>query len=136
MAVRRRVWIEQPAVRARFLAARYDAGPLSQARLWRRNTIRHRRNSRWPVATRGTPRGICSIQFGDSDTALEGALRREYPQAEIVRTDKQLTGWVRAVRDRIRGENTGSLPLDIRATACQRLVWEQRRTCPRCGTRS
>jgi AraC family transcriptional regulator of adaptative response/methylated-DNA-[protein]-cysteine methyltransferase len=83
-----------------------------------------------------TARGICSIQFGNSDTALEVALRREYPQAEIVRTDKQLTGWIRAVRDRIRGDNTAALPLDIRATAFQRQVWEQLRAIPSGATRS
>jgi len=83
-----------------------------------------------------TARGICSIQFGTSDTALEVALRKEYLQAEIVRTDKQLIGWVRAVRDRIRGDNTAALPLDIRATAFQRLVWEQLRAIPSGATRS
>jgi AraC family transcriptional regulator of adaptative response/methylated-DNA-[protein]-cysteine methyltransferase len=67
---------------------------------------------------------------------LEGALRREYPQAEIVRRDKQLIGWVRAIRNRIRGENGGSLPLDIRATAFQRLVWEELQSIPSGATRS
>jgi AraC family transcriptional regulator of adaptative response/methylated-DNA-[protein]-cysteine methyltransferase len=134
----------------------YDAGYGSSSRLYERASSqlgmtpsRYRKQGsgvtiRYAIAETpvgrlllaATPRGICSIQFGDSDTALEGALRREYPQAEIVRTDKQLTGWVRAVRDRIRGENTGSLPLDIRATAFQRLVWEQLRAIPSGATRS
>jgi len=83
-----------------------------------------------------TARGICSIQFGDSDAALESALRKEYPQAEIVRSDEQLIGWVRAVRDRIRGQSAGALPLDIQATAFQRLVWEQLRAIPSGATRS
>jgi AraC family transcriptional regulator of adaptative response/methylated-DNA-[protein]-cysteine methyltransferase len=83
-----------------------------------------------------TERGICSIQFGNSDSALEAGLRKEYPQAEIVRTDKALTTWVRAVRDRIGGESTAALPLDIRATAFQRLVWEELRVIPSGVTRS
>lgn len=83
-----------------------------------------------------TERGICSIQFGDSDQALESALRSEYTQAEIVRADRPLAARVRAIRDRIRGENGGSLPLDIRATAFQRQVWEQLQAIPSGGTRS
>jgi AraC family transcriptional regulator of adaptative response/methylated-DNA-[protein]-cysteine methyltransferase len=134
----------------------YDAGYGSSSRLYERASAqlgmtpsRYRKQGsgvtiRYSIAETpvgrlllaGTPRGICSIQFGDSDTTLEGALRKEYPQAEIVRNDKQLTGWVRAVRNRIRGENTASLPLDIRATAFQRLVWEQLREIPSGVTRS
>lgn len=83
-----------------------------------------------------TERGVCSIQFGDSDAGLEGALRQEYPQAEIVRDDKRLAGWMHTIRDRIRGDNGGSLPLDIQATAFQRLVWEQLRAIPSGTTRS
>ena len=134
----------------------YDAGYGSSSRLYERASAqlgmtpsRYRKQGsgvtiRYSIAETpigrlllaATARGICSIQFGDSDTTLEGALRKEYPQAEIVRTDKQLTGWVRAVRNRIRGENTASLPLDIRATAFQRLVWEQLRAIPSGATRS
>jgi AraC family transcriptional regulator, regulatory protein of adaptative response / methylated-DNA-[protein]-cysteine methyltransferase len=134
----------------------YDAGYGSSSRLYERASAqlgmtpsRYRKQGsgvtiRYSIAETpigrfllaATARGICSIQFGDSDTTLEGALRREYPQAEIVRTDKQLTGWVRAVRNRIRGDNTASLPLDIRATAFQRLVWEQLRAIPSGATRS
>jgi AraC family transcriptional regulator of adaptative response/methylated-DNA-[protein]-cysteine methyltransferase len=134
----------------------YDAGYGSSSRLYERASAqlgmtpsRYRKQGsgvtiRYSIAETpigrlllaATARGICSIQFGDSDTTLEGALRKEYPQAEIVRTDKQLTGWVRAVRNRIRGENTASLPLDIRATAFQRLVWEQLRAIPSGVTRS
>jgi AraC family transcriptional regulator, regulatory protein of adaptative response / methylated-DNA-[protein]-cysteine methyltransferase len=134
----------------------YDAGYGSSSRLYERASAqlgmtpsRYRKQGsgvtiRYSIAETpvgrlllaATARGVCSIQFGDSDTTLEGALRREYPQAEIVRNDKQLTGWVRAVRNRIRGENTASLPLDIRATAFQRLVWEQLRAIPSGVTRS
>ncbi|HTA69492.1 MAG TPA: bifunctional DNA-binding transcriptional regulator/O6-methylguanine-DNA methyltransferase Ada [Bryobacteraceae bacterium] len=134
----------------------YDAGYGSSSRLYERASSqlgmtpsRYRKQGsgvtiRYSIAETpvgrlllaATVRGICSIQFGNSDTTLEAALRREYPQAEIVRTDKQLTGWVRAVRDRIRGDNTAALPLDIRATAFQRLVWEQLRAIPSGVTRS
>lgn len=83
-----------------------------------------------------TPKGVCSVQFGESDSKLESELRREYPRAEIVRSDKALTPWIRAVQGRIRGEDAKSLPLDIQATAFQRLVWEQLRAIPYGATNS
>jgi len=134
----------------------YDAGYGSSSRLYERASAqlgmtpsRYRKQGsgvtiRYAIAETpvgrlllaATERGVCSIQFGSTDTALEGALRREYPQAEILRTDKQLAGWVRTIRGLIRGESTGALPLDIQATAFQRLVWEELRAIPSGATRS
>jgi AraC family transcriptional regulator of adaptative response/methylated-DNA-[protein]-cysteine methyltransferase len=67
---------------------------------------------------------------------LESELRREYPRAEIARSDKGLAKWVHAIQGRIRGEDRKALPLDIQATAFQRLVWEQLRAIPYGDTRS
>ena len=83
-----------------------------------------------------TGKGVCSVQFGDSDETLESELRLEYPLAEIARSDKELAKWVRAIQGRIRGEDRKALPLDIQATAFQRLVWEQLRAIPYGDTRS
>ena len=83
-----------------------------------------------------TPKGVCSIQFGTADRPMEEALRGEYARAEIVRNDRELSGWVRAVRERLRGESLHELPLDIRATAFQRLVWEQLQAIPYGATKS
>jgi len=83
-----------------------------------------------------TKKGVCAVRFGESEGAMEKELRDEYPRAEITRSDKDLRGWVRAVEERMRGRRDSELPLDIRATAFQRLVWEQLRAIP-CGqTRS
>lgn len=134
----------------------YDAGYGSSSRLYERASSqlgmtpsRYRKQGsgviiRFTIAATpvgrmllaATERGICSIQFGDSDRALENGLREEYPQAEVIRADKPLAARVHAIRDRIRGENGGSLPLDIRATAFQRLVWEQLQAIPSGSTRS
>jgi len=84
----------------------------------------------------GTDKGVCSVRFGESDRALESELREEYPRAEISRSDKKLSPWVRAIEERIRGKKVHALPLDIRATAFQRLVWEQLREIPYGRTRS
>ena len=88
------------------------------------------------VLIAATAQGVCSIQFGDSDAKLESALRAEFPKAELNRGDRELAGHIRAIRDLIRGQGSERLPLDIRATAFQRLVWEQLQTIPRGATKS
>ncbi len=83
-----------------------------------------------------TDRGVCSIQFGDSDAKLERELGLEYPKAEIVRSDRKLGAQVKALRAIIQGENKTPLPLDIQATAFQRRVWEELQAIPRGATKS
>jgi AraC family transcriptional regulator, regulatory protein of adaptative response / methylated-DNA-[protein]-cysteine methyltransferase len=71
-----------------------------------------------------TEKGICSIQFADSDEELEQCLRQEFPFAVRRRDDKNLADLAQKVVCSIRGsEPAASLPLDIRATAFQRRVW-------------
>lgn len=71
-----------------------------------------------------TEKGICSIQFADSDEELEQALRQEFPFAVRRRDDTDLANFAQKVIDKIRGsEPSEMLPLDIRATAFQRRVW-------------
>ncbi len=71
-----------------------------------------------------TDKGICSIQFADSDEELEQALRLEFPFAVRRRDDAELAELAKRVIGKIRGsEPAESLPLDIRATAFQRRVW-------------
>jgi len=83
-----------------------------------------------------TDRGVCSIQFGDSDAKLERELGLEYPKAEIIRSDRKLGAQVKALRAIIHGENKTPLPLDIQATAFQRRVWEELQAIPRGATKS
>lgn len=88
-----------------------------------------------------TAKGICAVQFADSDEELEHGIRREYPFAARKRDDAELRGWVSALVEKMREESAGSrhaghLPLDIRATAFQRRVWEHLRTIPRGKTES
>jgi AraC family transcriptional regulator of adaptative response/methylated-DNA-[protein]-cysteine methyltransferase len=71
-----------------------------------------------------TEKGICSIQFGDSDEELEQSLRQEFPFAVRRRDDEQLAALAHNVIGQMRGsEPADSLPLDIRSTAFQRRVW-------------
>jgi AraC family transcriptional regulator of adaptative response/methylated-DNA-[protein]-cysteine methyltransferase len=84
-----------------------------------------------------TERGISCVCLGDSDRALETALREEYPAATLQRDDARLAGQVKAVLELASGRARRSeLPLDIQATAFQRRVWEALRRIPRGQTRS
>jgi AraC family transcriptional regulator of adaptative response/methylated-DNA-[protein]-cysteine methyltransferase len=71
-----------------------------------------------------TEKGICSIQFADTDEELEQCLRQEFPFAVRRRDNSALaelaTRVVRSIND---SKIAVSLPLDIRATAFQRRVW-------------
>jgi AraC family transcriptional regulator of adaptative response/methylated-DNA-[protein]-cysteine methyltransferase len=84
-----------------------------------------------------TERGVCSVQLGDSDEALEASLRRELPAAELRRDPGPLTEWVRRILDHLGGtEPRIDVPVDVRATAFQWRVWEALRGIPRGATRS
>jgi AraC family transcriptional regulator of adaptative response/methylated-DNA-[protein]-cysteine methyltransferase len=84
-----------------------------------------------------TDKGICAISFGDSDQQLLQGLMREFPFAVRRRDDAALAQWRDALTRLIQGSETDlSLPLDIRATAFQRQVWEALQQIPRGETRS
>lgn len=76
-----------------------------------------------------TSRGICFAQFGDSEAALLEALQNEFPNAECLAApndpDKPLSHWMQAIHAYLAAEAPcPSLPLDMRGTAFQLLVWE------------
>ncbi len=82
-----------------------------------------------------TDRGICFVQFDESDHALLGALRREYPNAEVdamqSTADPELKKWISALTRHLDGKHTAlNLPLDIHATAFQMRVWTYLQTIP------
>jgi len=84
-----------------------------------------------------TDKGICAIQFADSDQELMQGLMREFPFATRRRDDEAMADWHEKLERLICGEESNpSLPLDIRATAFQRRVWETLQRIPRGETRS
>jgi AraC family transcriptional regulator, regulatory protein of adaptative response / methylated-DNA-[protein]-cysteine methyltransferase len=84
-----------------------------------------------------TDRGICSIQFGRSDSELLTGLKREFPFAVRKADDGGLQSWVQALLGHMRGKDLDStLPLDIRATAFQRRVWTYLQSIPFGATKS
>lgn len=82
-----------------------------------------------------TDRGICFVQFGESEPALVEQLRSEYPRAGIatMRTPHhpQFARWIEAIAKHLDGEAPHpELPLDIRATAFQMRVWRYLQSIP------
>ena len=84
-----------------------------------------------------TARGVAAVYLGDDDGALEAALRAEYPAAGLTRDDGGLGRWFEPLLAHLEGREPHlALPLDVRATAFQRQVWEALRAIPYGETRS
>jgi AraC family transcriptional regulator of adaptative response/methylated-DNA-[protein]-cysteine methyltransferase len=93
------------------------------------------------LAIGATDRGLCFVEFGTSEDQLTGALRREYPSAQLSAVRKPwpevLGQWVRALEQYLEGAQPNlDLPLDIRATAFQMRVWRYLQSIPYGETRS
>jgi AraC family transcriptional regulator, regulatory protein of adaptative response / methylated-DNA-[protein]-cysteine methyltransferase len=137
--------------------AMYDAGYSSSSRLYERTATqlgmtpdKYRRGAiaapiRYSFADSplgrmliaATDKGICSIQFADSDEELEQGLKHEFPFAIRRRDDAGMKNWKDNLLRQMREQNSKStLPLDIQATAFQRRVWSYLQAIPSGETRS
>jgi AraC family transcriptional regulator of adaptative response/methylated-DNA-[protein]-cysteine methyltransferase len=135
----------------------YDAGYSSSSRLYERTASqlgmtpdKYRRGAiaapiRYTFADSpmgrmliaATDKGICAIQFANSDDELEQGLRHEFPFAIRRRDDDAMEAWKKNLLRQMRGQRlNASLPLDIQATAFQRRVWAQLQSIPFGATRS
>ena len=84
-----------------------------------------------------TDRGICRVGLGGGTEELEAGLRAEFPAAELRRDRRALAAVVSAILRYLDGRVAPlDLPLDVRATAFQRRVWEALRRIPYGATRS
>ena len=84
-----------------------------------------------------TERGVCAVQLGGSDQALEAVLRGDYPRARIERDDRALRPSLAAILAHLGGEiRRLDLPLDVAASAFQWRVWRALQEIPRGETRS
>lgn len=84
-----------------------------------------------------TPRGLCAVKIGASDETLAAELRAEFPSAQVGGAAAPFSDWVRDIVASLeKGMPDARLPLDIRATAFQRLVWRELQKIPRGRTRS
>ncbi len=82
-----------------------------------------------------TDRGLCFVQFGDSPRNLLAELRAEYPRAAVEPMAQPypapFLNWVEALSRHLEGNLPAlDLPLDIRATAFQALVWRYLQAIP------
>ncbi len=82
-----------------------------------------------------TDRGICFVQFGNSEAELLARLRAEYRNARIEPMNTpphpQFGQWVDAIARHVSGDRPHlELPLDIRATAFQMRVWKYLQSIP------
>jgi len=78
-----------------------------------------------------TERGVCAVRMADTDAELEKDLLAEFPAATIRRDDAALREPVTRVLNHLTNKEPQlDLPLDIRATAFQRQVWEKLRAIP------
>jgi AraC family transcriptional regulator of adaptative response/methylated-DNA-[protein]-cysteine methyltransferase len=87
------------------------------------------------VAT--TDKGMCAVKLGDDVRELERLLFNEFSAAHIVRNDDAHKDWVQAILNFIAGREPHlDLPLDVRATAFQRQVWQALQRVPYGETRT
>jgi AraC family transcriptional regulator of adaptative response/methylated-DNA-[protein]-cysteine methyltransferase len=135
----------------------YDAGYSSSSRLYERTASqlgmtpdKYRRGAiaapiRYTFADSplgrmllaATDKGICAIQFANSDGELEQGLRHEFPFAIRKRDDQAMRSWKENLLRQMRGQRlNAALPLDIQATAFQRRVWSHLQSIPFGATRS
>ncbi|WP_374377123.1 methylated-DNA--[protein]-cysteine S-methyltransferase [Dongia sp.] len=85
-----------------------------------------------------TEKGLCRVEMGERDAALEADLRSEFPEADsITRDDAALGTFVGEIVHRMGGKAPrADLPLDIRMTAFQRQVWQALTRIPAGETRT
>jgi len=135
----------------------YDAGYSSSSRLYERTASqlgmtpdKYRRGAiaapiRYTFAdsplgrmlVAATDKGICAIQFANSDGELEQGLKHEFPFAIRRRDDDGMQAWKNDLLRQMRGQRlNATLPLDIQATAFQRRVWTHLQSIPFGATRS
>ena len=89
------------------------------------------------VVLAATARGVCAISLGDTDDELTGFLHAEFPAAVLERDDTGLQPWLDDLLQHLAGGLPHlDLPLDVRATAFQRRVWEELRRIPYGETRT
>jgi len=78
------------------------------------------------------------VSLGDSTDGLAADLLAEFPEARVVQDkSRKLHGWVTSILAYLDGrESDLQLPLDIRASAFQRRVWQELQRIPFGETRS
>ena len=89
------------------------------------------------ILVAATANGVCRIAMGASKDALVRELAREFPKAAIEKDARGVGKWTKQILAHLAGRRPHlDLPLDIQATAFQRMVWNALREIPRGETRT
>ncbi len=84
-----------------------------------------------------TENGICAVAFGSLESELEDDLALRFPASARSRDERELGSAVQQILAQMTEHPVAlELPLDVRATAFQRRVWEALRRIPRGETRT
>jgi AraC family transcriptional regulator of adaptative response/methylated-DNA-[protein]-cysteine methyltransferase len=84
-----------------------------------------------------TARGLCAVRFGESEAALARGLSRDFRAATIQRDDSALQPLAERIQELLRGSlDPSRIPLDVRGTVFQQMVWSALRRIPRGETRT
>ena len=84
-----------------------------------------------------TDAGVCAVELGDDDAALERALRADFANATISRAPGRANSWVRAIAGQAQGRPpSAAVPLDVQGTAFQWKVWKTLQRIPLGQTQS
>jgi AraC family transcriptional regulator of adaptative response/methylated-DNA-[protein]-cysteine methyltransferase len=84
-----------------------------------------------------TARGLCAVRFGETASELAGELKNEFRAADLHRDDSKMRQYIEPLLAAIRGDSASvDVPLDVRASAFQKKVWDALREIPRGETRS
>ena len=125
---------EAGAAKLGMTPARYRAGGEGEALRW--STVDTALGTALVAAS---ARGICMVELGTDERALETKLRAEFPHAELQRVDAGrdafLAPRVRAVADMLAGKQA-RVNLDLLGTAFQKKVWDALMRIPQGETRS
>lgn len=114
---------ERAATRLGMTPKQYRAGGAGVTISWAAS-----RTPLGPLMMGASDRGLCFVQFGDSQDALLAQLHSEYPHALLEpmgEGQREAFGaWMRALASHIEGQPPSrQLPLDLRGTAFQMKVW-------------
>ena len=89
------------------------------------------------VLVAATERGVCAVRLGDDGQALIEELRDEFHAATLVDDADQMGSALEVILKHLAGELPHlDLPLDIRATAFQKRVWDELQRIPYGETRT
>jgi AraC family transcriptional regulator, regulatory protein of adaptative response / methylated-DNA-[protein]-cysteine methyltransferase len=84
-----------------------------------------------------TEKGICAVRLADTEQELVETLEQEFSNADLRRDDTELANYVKAILANLEGKLPHlDLPIDVKATAFQKRVWQELQKIPYGETRS